>query len=92
MLLKEKSSIDSIGTGAPWRPLLWYRLAHHQLMMQRKYPGNPKKVWEELLREHDRVTGRRRGSVASSRLESLAEHLSAGDIPIDADRVEVGAN
>ena len=61
-------------------------------MMQRKYPGNPKKVWEELLREHDRVTGRRRGSVASSRLESLAEHLSAGDIPIDADRVEVGAN
>ena len=83
--------LASVGTGAPWRPLLWYRLARHQLMMQRRYPGNPRKVWEELLREHARVTGRKSGSVSDRRIESLAAHLAAGDVENAlTDRVSVG--
>lgn len=83
--------LASIGTGAPWRPLLWYRLARHQLMMQRKYPGNPRKVWEELLKEHARVTGHQHRPIPDSRIESLAAHLSAGeagDASLDAARVD----
>jgi hypothetical protein len=81
--------LASVGTGAPWRPLLLYRLARHQLRLQRKYPGNPRKVWEELLKEHARVTGPQHRSTSGRRIGSLAAHLRAGeasDVSLDAVR------
>jgi hypothetical protein len=77
--------LASVGTRARWRPDLWYRLVRHGLIMQRKYPGNPRKVWEELLKEHARETGRspdlplgRSDPRASSAIEGLRDVVGAG--------------
>jgi hypothetical protein len=65
--------LASIGTRAPWRPILWYRLMHHGLVMQLMYPDDPRKVWEELLKEHAYLT--RRAPVNPRRV--LAMHGNA---------------
>lgn len=66
--------LASIGTGAPWRPILWYRLARHQLMLQRAHPGDPRLVWQELIREHARLTGHERRPIPDDRIEDLAAY------------------
>lgn len=78
--------LASIGTSAPRRPVLWYRLMHYGLMMQRKYPGNSRKVWEELLKEHAFLTGR----IPVRPLEGLATRRQASEA-IDASLDVVGA-
>lgn len=78
--------LASIGTSAPWRPILWYRLMHYGLVMQLKYPQNPRKVWEELLDEHAYLTGR----LPVRPLGVLATHLHASEA-IDASLDVVGA-
>jgi hypothetical protein len=78
--------LASIGTGARWRPILWYQLVHYGLIMQLKYPGDPRKVWEELLKRHAFLTGRK--LVIPRRVS--ATRLHAKDA-IDSKRDVVGA-
>jgi hypothetical protein len=78
--------LASIGTGARWRPILWYRLMHYGLIMQLRYPGNPRKVWEELLKEHAYLTHRKSVDPRSF----LATHLQEHDL-IDSKPDVVGA-
>jgi hypothetical protein len=78
--------LASIDTSARWRPILWYRLMHYGLIMQLKYPQDPRKVWEELLKEHAYLT--RRVPVSPRRV--LATHLNAKDA-IGASLEVVGA-
>jgi hypothetical protein len=76
--------LASIGTGTGWRPVLWWRLARHEMQMQRSYQGDPKRVWEEVLKEHSRLTGHRARPVPASRVGALEEELGRAESTVIA--------
>jgi hypothetical protein len=84
--------LASIGTGTPWNPLLWWRLARYEMQMQREHQGDPRRVWEEVLKEHSRLTGHRPRPVPKERIALLEEHLQTAEGPVDAIEVPSGVH